>query len=98
MIGYPITITAGYQMRYLIVLLGFATLHGCVVYIPGGVTGPVSDSMTGAEGGHCVAETTKVGDKVTLTGGAIGTVKSLSGTSTRCKDPQSPIRALVVTE
>jgi hypothetical protein len=71
-------------------------LSGCwFIFIPGSVTAAVSDSITGAEGSNCVGVNAKVGDKIRLPGGGVGTVKSLSGTSMRCTQPELPIRALL---
>ena len=71
-------------------------LQGCwFIFIPGSVIDKVSDSMTGAEGTNCVGANAKVGDRVRMPDGSTGTIKSLSGTSIRCKDPQLPIRALL---
>ena len=64
-------------------------------FIPGAVTSKISDSMTGAEGDNCVGQQVQVGDAVRLSNGSLMTVKSLSGTSYRCTDPNLPIRALL---
>ena len=89
-------------MRYLFVLLMIPLLSGCwFIYIPGSVTSSITDSITGAEGSHCVSERTRVGDKFRIagpTGHATWVVKSLSGTSVRCTDPLRPVRALIVEE
>ena len=73
-------------------------LQGCwfFFYIPGSVVNSVSDAVTGAEGSNCVGENAKVGDKIRLPNGSVGTIKSLSGTSVRCTEPGLPIRALLV--
>lgn len=72
------------------------SLSGCFfVYIPGSAIRAVSDGITGAEGEHCVPESIKPGDRVKLQDGSIATVKSTSGTSTRCKSPDKPIRAKI---
>lgn len=71
------------------------SLEGCVVWIPGSVISAVSDSITGSEGSHCVGANAKVGDTIRLPGGGRATVKSLSGTSVRCTNPEMPIRALL---
>jgi len=73
-----------------------SSLQGCFVWIPGSVISSVSDSITGSEGSHCVGANAKVGDTIRLPGGGRGTVKSLSGTSVRCTNPEQPIRALLV--
>jgi hypothetical protein len=71
--------------------------QGCFFFfIPGSVISSVSDAITGSEGSNCVGEKAKVGDKVRLPGGGVGTIKSLSGTSVRCTNPEMPIRALLV--
>lgn len=87
-------------MRYLFVLtLMLPLLSGCwFIYIPGSTVSAVSDSFTGAEGEHCVPETAKVGDRIKLTDGDKGMIKSLSGTSKRCRNKAFPIRALLVKE
>lgn len=87
----------GMKLRssFLVAALTFS-LQGCwFIYIPGSVTGAVSDAITGAEGSHCVGANAKVGDIIRLPGGGRATVKSLSGTSMRCTNPEHPIRALV---
>jgi len=72
-------------------------LQGCwFIYLPGSTTGAISDAFTGAEGLHCVKANAKLGDTVQFPGGSQATVKSLSGTSTRCTNPELPIRALLV--
>ena len=74
-----------------------ASLQGCwFVFIPGSVIDKVSDTFSGAEGSNCVGQSAKVGDKIRSPNGDVGTIKSLSGTSVRCKEPQFPIRALLV--
>lgn len=64
-------------------------------FLPGSVTGKIADSITGSEGENCVSSEAKVGGQIRLANGEIKTVKSLSGTSTRCADAQFPIRALL---
>lgn len=71
-------------------------LAGCFfVFIPGSLIAKAGDAITGAEGDHCVPATAKVGDQIMLPGGAMGTIKSLSGTTSRCKDEARPIRAKI---
>lgn len=71
-------------------------LAGCwFVFIPGSLLQKASDGITGAEGDHCVAATAKVGDRMGLPNGGMGEIKSLSGTSVRCTDPNKPIRARI---
>lgn len=75
-----------------------ASLQGCFfVFIPGSVMAAASDKITGAEGDHCVSDQAKVGDKITINGQHF-TVKSLSGTSSRCQQAIYPIRALLAPE
>lgn len=86
-------------MRTLFVLFACACLQGCLFfYIPGSVTSSVGDALTGAEGAHCVPDRAKVGDTINFGAGRSGTVKSLSGTSSRCQNPEMPIRALIVVD
>jgi hypothetical protein len=77
-------------------LLTCVSLQGCLVFIPGSVTGAVSDTLTGSEGSNCVGAQARVGDTIRLPGGGRGVVKSLSGTSIRCTQPEYPIRALLI--
>jgi hypothetical protein len=73
------------------------SLQGCwFVFIPGSAISAVSDGLTGAEGQNCVSASAKVGDAVSLPGGSRASIKSLSGTSIRCAQPELPIRALLV--
>jgi len=64
--------------------------------IPGAAIDAIADAISGSEGENCVGSNVKVGDKITLSGGGGGVVKSLSGTSYRCTNPALPIRAMVV--
>jgi hypothetical protein len=64
-------------------------------FIPGSVTGKISDALSGAEGDSCVGPNAKVGDVIKSPTGNTATVKSLSGTSSRCRNPELPIRALL---
>ena len=80
----------------ILVLCATLPLQGCFfVFIPGSLIQKTSDAMTGAEGDHCVREGTRVGDTITLTNGTSGVVRSLSGTSVRCRQTEFPIRARV---
>ena len=73
------------------------SLHGCwAVFIPGSVIDSASDAITGSEGKNCVGESATVGSRIQIPGQPAATVKSLSGTSVRCKDPRYPIRAALV--
>lgn len=82
--------------RVLIIMTAILPLQGCFfVFIPGSVISGISDSVTGAEGTHCVGANAKVGDTIRLPGDGRATVKSLSGTSVRCTNPEMPIRALL---
>lgn len=73
-------------------------LSGRFIFIPGSVVRGVSDAITGAEGSHCVGAQAKVGDVIRLPGGGQGRVKSLSGTSMSCTQPEYQIRALLIFE
>lgn len=63
-------------------------------FLPGSVTGKIVDAFTGAEGENCVGESAKVGDNINANG-QLMTIKSLSGTSTRCTNTAMPIRAML---
>jgi hypothetical protein len=63
--------------------------------LPGSVTSKIGDALTGSEGENCVGPDAKVGDPITLNGVPM-TIKSLSGTSTRCANAAMPIRALLI--
>jgi hypothetical protein len=83
-------------LRIFFCLAIILSMQGCwFIFIPGSVVGAVSDTVTGSEGSHCVGANAKVGDTVRLPGGGRGTIKSLSGTSIRCTNPEQPIRALL---
>lgn len=82
------------NLRVLVVVVALASLQGCLaVLIPGSVVGSVSDAITGAEGTNCVGPVAKVGDRIHLQDGSVGVIRSLSGTSSRCTQPNFPIRA-----
>lgn len=85
-------------MRKIVLVSTLAlSLQGCwFVFIPGSLIESTSDAMTGAEGKNCVGDSAKVGDKVLIPGQTPATIKSLSGTSIRCKDPRYPVRALLI--
>lgn len=77
-------------------LVGFAgPAAAWFIFIPGKLIDAVADSITGAEGEHCVTAGASVGDKIRLPGGGVATVKSVSGTSIRCSNPALPIRAML---
>ncbi|WP_152555801.1 SHOCT domain-containing protein [Ferriphaselus sp. R-1] len=62
-------------------------------FLPSSVTNKISDAITSAEGENCVGSNAKIGDAIRLSTGAVGIIKSLSGTSVRCAQPEYPIRA-----
>lgn len=64
-------------------------------FLPGSVTGKVSDALTGAEGDNCVSANAKIGDNIRISNGDVRPIKSLSGTSVRCTNAEFPIRALL---
>jgi len=78
-------------MKFLPKLIGSALLICCTsaqawffLYLPGSVTGKITDAISGAEGEHCVGADAKVGSQIRLANGEIKIVKSISGTSSRC--------------
>jgi hypothetical protein len=64
-------------------------------FIPGSVIRKIGDSLNGAEGDNCVSAKAKVGEVITSPTGNTAIVKSLSGTSSICKNPALPIRAML---
>lgn len=84
-------------MRSIVIALAVTPLLSACwfVWIPGGLIQAAADGITGAEGEHCVPRTTKVGDRMALPTGVAGEVKSLSGESSRCREPGRPIRARI---
>jgi hypothetical protein len=64
-------------------------------FIPGQVIDKIGDKLSGAQGDNCVAATAKVGDVITSPAGNTATIKSLSGSWSRCQQPNLPIRALL---
>lgn len=84
------------RITLIAALAATTQLAGCwFVFIPGSLIQKASDGITGAEGEHCVNSAAKVGDRVAMPYGGSGEIKSLSGTSVRCTDPQRPIRARI---
>lgn len=75
-------------MIWIALFVSALFLGGCVN------VGEIQDSMTGAQGQHCVPEGYGIGDKVRVPDGRIGTVEKLEGRSNRCPE-NSPIRAVV---
>jgi hypothetical protein len=85
------------KLRFLFVLPAVLMLQGCwFVFIPGSVIAAAGDALSGAKGAHCVASTARVGDLIRLSNGSTWKVESLSGTSSRCTQPEHPIRAELV--
>jgi hypothetical protein len=85
------------SVKIFLIATASLSLQGCwAVFIPGSVISAVADSVTGAEGTHCVAANAQVGGKIKLSDGSLWTVKSLSGTSTRCTNSDLPIRAMLI--
>lgn len=83
------------RVRTAFAIAPLLLLQGCFFfYIPGSFIQAAGDSLSGAEGNHCVFAGAKVGDSIILpNSGAPWTVVSVSGTSSRCTDPSHPIRA-----
>lgn len=88
------------KLLQIIAAMAFSvSLSGCFfVFIPGSLIQKVSDGITGAEGEHCVSRATTVGSRIRLRDGRTAEVKSLSGTSVRCTDPNMPIRAALAVD
>lgn len=86
-------------MRFRVVLVTAATAlaiasspakaYFFLFFIPG----QALETIEGKKGQNCVSPAMKVGDQIRSVNGDILTVKSLSGTSVRCKQPERPILA-----
>ena len=85
------------SLLLLCVLLSVSTSANAILFIflASRAIGAASDRVTGAEGDICVGEAVKVGDQIDIAGKGLGTVKSLSGTSRKCRMAEAPIRALM---
>ena len=64
-------------------------------FLPSRVTSAISDAVSGSEGSNCVGRNAKVGDNIRLPSSSVMTIKTLSGTSLGCTQPEFPIRALL---
>lgn len=74
-------------MRVYLVVAPCLLLHGCFVYLPGGLF---------ARGDSCVSEKYVVGDKIrNVQTGRWGTITELHGRSDRCQSGDRPILASV---
>jgi hypothetical protein len=63
-------------------------------FLPGSATRAIGDAVTGAKGNICVKDTYKEGDIITSPNtGDTAKILSLSGTSSMCNNPATPIRA-----
>jgi hypothetical protein len=82
----------GYATGFAL-LLAATSARAWFIFIPGSLTRAVTDAVTGAKGNVCVRDSAKVGDVLTSTSGNTGTIQSLSGTSSMCRNPAMPIRA-----
>ena len=81
-------------IRLAAIIAVTAPLSGCFfVFIPGSLIRAASDAITGDKGQHCVNRLARAGDKVTMPGGGVATVVSISGPSISCQNPAIPIRA-----
>ena len=81
-------------IKFALTVAAVVSLSGCwFIFIPGSAVGAISDGITGSKGEYCVSNSVKVGDQIKNASGTILTVKSLSGTSSRCKEADKPIRA-----
>ena len=81
-------------IKFTLIAISIVPLSGCwFIFLPGSAVGAISDGITGSKGEYCVSSSVKVGDQIKNASGTILTVKSLSGTSSRCKEADKPIRA-----
>lgn len=84
-------------MRILIAIGMCLTLNGCwFVFIPGSVIQSIGDGLSGQFGDACIPASLKVGDTINFPDGTPGTVKRISGPSSRCTNPNKPVRAEVI--
>lgn len=82
------------MLRALAVVAACTQLSGCFfVFIPGSLMKSAGDAITGAKGDHCVSAAAQVGDKIAGPDGRQMQIKSLSGTSTYCREEARPVRA-----
>ena len=83
-----------HAIKVALIVGAIIPLSGCwFIFIPGSAVGAISDGITGSKWEYCVGNSVKVGDQIKNASGTILTVKSLSGTSSRCKEADKPIRA-----
>src|ERR1700693_5644125 len=85
-------------MAVMICLSAFASTNANAwffFFLPGSVTSAISDAVTGSEGSNCVGPNAKIGDNIRPPNSSVMTIKTLSGTSSRCTQPEFPIRALL---
>lgn len=88
-------------IRAITALATTTMLQGCfmvIVPIPGPVVGAISDTVTGQFGAWCINRTYQPGAHIRTPDGALGTVKAISGPSSRCPDPEKPIRAEIAAD
>lgn len=84
------------MIRLLLIAALTVPLQGCFfIMIPPSISNAAHDAVTGERGENCVGENIKVGDRVTMPSGVLGTVTDLSGKSIRCREADKPIRASV---
>lgn len=81
----------------LVMAASFASpAYAWFIFIPGSVTGAISDAITGDSGEHCVSRGASVGDVITDVAGGRWRVESVSGESMRCTSADKPIRAKLI--
>lgn len=92
---YPLYVKRAISLAILLLTAVSTNANAFFFFIPGFVTAKIADAVTGSEGENCVGSTAKVGDIISLPNGGTVMIKSLSGQSIRCTQPDHPIRALL---
>jgi hypothetical protein len=83
-----------YLISFIFLTLFSLNVNAWFIFIPGSVTRAIGDAITGAKGDICVKDSYKVGDVITSPQtGNTAKILSLSGTSSICPNPATPIRA-----
>lgn len=79
-----------------IIFVAIALMYGCSnTVIPGNVIETNNNAISSDDKAYCVAPYASVGNSVSLPDGSLARIKSLSRESSKCKDPDTPVYALV---
>lgn len=84
------------MIRYIVITTAALALQGCwAVFIPGSVVGATTDALTGNHGQNCITRGSQAGDRIKMNDGRIAVVEKVEGASSRCSDPNYPVRAVL---